>query len=270
MKVTIIGAGNLSWSLIPNLQRIGLDVIQIISRTPEKRHRFAKAYGIPLAHKSLKDLSSKAELVVLSVGDHAIAPLAVELARFASPHQYFVHTSGSISLDALSPLGANVGVFYPMQIFTQAVVTSYEHVPLFLEAPDSLYPILLEIANQLTNKVYRFNSEERLCLHLGAVIVCNFTNYLYRIAQTISPLDTESPIEIYKPLIEEHLQKVFRFNPENTQTGPAIRADYSTLNKHLKLLQHDPPIQKLYLEISNLINPSLCEELIDPNTSKTV
>ena len=45
-KVAIVGAGKLSWNLIPALQQAGAEVVQLISRTQEKRERFCKAFGI--------------------------------------------------------------------------------------------------------------------------------------------------------------------------------------------------------------------------------
>ena len=47
-------------------------------------------------------------------------------------------------------------------------------------------------------------------------------------------------------------QKALKSGPENTQTGPAIRNDQKTIEKHLGLLS-DENIKKLYLNLTTSI-----------------
>lgn len=248
----IIGAGNLAWSLIPNLQQAGIRVIQILSRDAEKAQAYRQAYDIPLGGAQLDSLAA-ADLIFLAVSDHAIAPLAAQLAPRCNPEACYVHTSGSIGLDALAPLGPNIGVCYPMQSFTRDAVTEYAEVPLFLEGPPPVMALLRPLADRLSRRVYALASEDRLRLHLGAVLVNNFTNHLFRIAAAQLPADVGLDFRIYEPLIREHVEKVFRFLPENTQTGPAIRGDQVTLDKHEQLLTDQPELQELYRLFSRQI-----------------
>ncbi|OUW76405.1 MAG: hypothetical protein CBD72_03820, partial [Flavobacteriaceae bacterium TMED212] len=60
------------------------------------------------------------------------------------------------------------------------------------------------------------------------------------------------PFEIFHPLIKETYQKGLKSGPENTQTGPAIRDDQKTIEKHLGLLS-DENIKKLYLNLTTSI-----------------
>jgi predicted short-subunit dehydrogenase-like oxidoreductase (DUF2520 family) len=252
-KVSIVGAGKLAWNLVPALQAAGQEICQLIARSPGRGEEMAQAYGLNRVDGQLSDLAPEAELVFLAVGDKAIAAVASQLAEVAQPGQLFVHSSGSVPLDALAPLPQR-GVFYPMQIFTLSSQADFKPIPLFLEGDERVIKRLRPLAERLSDRVQLLDSEGRLKLHLGAVLVCNFPNYLYRLAQDLVP---EAGIQAFEPLIKETLAKVFAQGPENTQTGPAIRGDLNTLYRHLEILQDDPRQRELYWLLSTLINPDL-------------
>ena len=256
-QITIIGAGNLAWNLIPNLQNAGLKVHQLISRSKEKLDVFKEAYQIESVHTKLNNLNSETDIVFLTVSDRAISELAAEFAQLNLKKPLFLHTSGSIPLSALNPLSKNIGVFYPMQTFTQSKVSDFAEIPIFLEGNENVLKIIRPLAQKLSTQVYKLSSEDRLRLHMGAVWVNNFPNILYRIAQQLMPQTPELDFSIYHPLIHEHIEKVFAFQPQNTQTGPAIRADLPTINSHLNLLSDQAEYQQLYRQLSLLINPDL-------------
>ena len=79
-KCQIIGAGNLSWSLIPNLQRAGFEVNTLCSRNSDTLRSFQEAYGISNICTDLSELSLEADWIFLTVPDKAIAGLAEQLA----------------------------------------------------------------------------------------------------------------------------------------------------------------------------------------------
>ena len=67
----------------------------------------------------------------------------------------------------------------------------------------------------------------------------------------------ELPLAVYAPLIYNQLSQALKAGPAAAQTGPALRADHSTLAAHLQLLGQDSALAELYKSISQSINPSL-------------
>jgi hypothetical protein len=59
--------------------------------------------------------------------------------------------------------------------------------------------------------------------------------------------------ELLQNVVISMVQKAFKTGPEYGQTGPAVREDMDTLEKHRKLLKNDRELQKLYTLISNHI-----------------
>ena len=90
-----------------------------------------------------------------------------------------------------------------------------------------------------------FSSDKRLKTHVAAVIVSNFTNHLYKLAEDYCK---KEGIEFNQliPLIEETAQRLKTISPSKTQTGPAVRHDDLTIKQHLALLEKYPPLKKIY------------------------
>ena len=257
-KVTVIGAGNLAWSLIPALQKGGIKVIQLISRNASNLFRFQDSYGIQKVDTHLEDLDSSIDFVFLTVSDSAIGTLAGNLPKTQAR---VLHCSGSVSLISPQPNRfSRTGVFYPMQSFTTGLQADFSTIPIFLEASGGQAKDLLEIAERLSPSVYWLDSLQRRQIHLGAVWVNNFSNVIYQIVEGILPQTPELNFSIYLPLLEGQLRKLHQISPSEAQTGPAIRGDMTTIKQHLMLLEEHPPLQALYLQLSRLINPQLPQE----------
>ena len=94
-------------------------------------------------------------------------------------------------------------------------------------------------------------SEKRCYLHLAAVFANNFSNHMFALASEV--LDDENiPFDVLKPLITETVAKVMEMNPQEAQTGPAVRFDESIIKKHNGLIKSD-----LTKEIYNLLSKSI-------------
>lgn len=246
----------MAWSLIPALQKTGADVIQLISRSATSRKKYSAAYKIPQQTALLQDLAPEADWVVLTVPDQAIASIATQLNGILKPNQTLIHTSGSTDITQLRIAGAKSAVLYPMQIFTADLAVDFATVPIFVEGDLDIYPFVERLARSMSRRVYPLNSEGRMKLHLGAVIACNFSNYLYRWAEENLPEIEGLDFNIYEPLVREQVDKVFRLSPQNTQTGPAIRGDLNVLLQHLALLEKEEQ-RRLYRWLSLQINDQL-------------
>lgn len=250
MNVAIVGAGNVAWSLIPALQAVGWNVVQLISRNEVAQNRFQQAYGIPLVGSLADGVAPNVDYVFLTVPDGVIGEVAHDLAKVASPHSIIVHTSGSISLSTLSDWGERAGVWYPMQTFSQHATRDFSGIPIFVEGTDLTLEPLKQLAEALSDRTYLLNSEARARLHMGAVMVCNFTNLLYRLAEEQVP---GVDIQAYEPLIRGHIENVFQLGPAAAQTGPALRGDDVVLQRHLDMLAQTADAQALYTLMSEMI-----------------
>jgi predicted short-subunit dehydrogenase-like oxidoreductase (DUF2520 family) len=99
----------------------------------------------------------------------------------------------------------------------------------------------------------RLTSEsDRKQLHLAAVFVNNFVNELYQIGAEILT-EKRLPFELLLPLIQETAAKVQGHDPAEMQTGPALRGDRATIERHLDMLEEHPEWRELYGMMTGLI-----------------
>jgi predicted short-subunit dehydrogenase-like oxidoreductase (DUF2520 family) len=89
-------------------------------------------------------------------------------------------------------------------------------------------------------------------LHVAAVFVSNFTNYMLTSGKEISDKAGYS-FELLQPLIIETINKAITAGPVASQTGPAVRYDLNTIEKHSELLSFSPELKNIYKELSESI-----------------
>ncbi|RDC55876.1 DUF2520 domain-containing protein [Pedobacter chinensis] len=253
MKIVLLGSGNVATHLAKALKAKGENVAQVYS--PNLIN--AKSLADQIEAEAIDDLSQvnqTADLYIISVKDDAIESIAISLKKVKG---LVVHTSGTTDVKVLSAHVKQAGVFYPLQTFSKAKEVSFNNIPLCIEATDeNQLDILKQLASELSNQVYEMDGKKRKVLHLAAVFACNFPNHLYALANQI--LDQNGlDFNIIRPLIAETADKVMANLPENVQTGPAMRADESTMNKHLGMLENLPELQNIYQTLSNSIKLTL-------------
>ena len=95
------------------------------------------------------------------------------------------------------------------------------------------------------------SSEQRKKLHIAAVFVNNFVNYMYSIGEEICK-ENKIPFEVLYPLIEETATKIQHISPSQAQTGPAVRNDKKTVALHENDL--DSNQKKIYQLLSAAIS----------------
>jgi predicted short-subunit dehydrogenase-like oxidoreductase (DUF2520 family) len=231
IKVSIIGSGNVAQHLIQAFQlNSQIELVQVVARDIKS-----------VAHLDSNRITSdytqlqEADLYIIAVSDDAIAEVSSAL---PFKNRLVAHTSGTVALDSLNSNNRRA-VFYPLQTFSKDKPIDFKSVPICLEAENETdVQILKQLAHSISNAVYEINSEQRKALHVAAVFVNNFVNYLYQMGNEICDANA-IPFEILKPLIQETANKIATLSPKNAQTGPAKRNDLKTIAAHEEFLKDE-------------------------------
>ncbi|UKT64633.1 Rossmann-like and DUF2520 domain-containing protein [Pedobacter mucosus] len=249
MKIVILGSGNVATHLAKSLYEKGDEIVQVFSPNLENAKLLADKIGSRFTNH-LNQVNHDADLYIIAVKDDAIEAVAKGLTNV---NGLVVHTSGTTDLKILSTLIKHSGVFYPLQTFSKDKDIVFDEIPICIEAASEIQVnILTKLAKKISNQVYHLDGEKRKVLHLAAVFAGNFSNHLYTLANQILK-ENNLDFNIIRPLIAETADKVKKNLPENVQTGPALRDDESTINKHLSMLTDLPELQKIYQTLSNSI-----------------
>ena len=125
-----------------------------------------------------------------------------------------------------------------------------------MEAMNSQKKKLEALANSISPRhVRQADDDARLKLHVAAVVVNNFSNHLYALIENYCKSEGLEFKELL-PLIEETVSRLKDTSPSMTQTGPAIRHDKETIQKHLALLESHPQLKKVYEFLTESIQAS--------------
>lgn len=229
MTIGIIGSGNVAWHLAKQFNKLNFDIQWVYSRNEDSGNALANEiqsnFYATFPHQ-------KVDFMFICVNDDQIQKVVDLIPEDCS----FVYTSGSIALSSLSCKHQNIGVFYPLQTFSKTKEVDFSETPIFIEASN---PNFEEKLNQLASKMSKIvqvlNSEKRTQIHIAAVFANNFVNHLFYIAeQHLQKHDLD--FKILKPLVVESIEKAFEIGPKNAQSGPAIRGDFNTIERHLSQL----------------------------------
>ena len=242
MEVVLIGSGSVATHLGIALKEKGVKISQVYSRNIKNAEKLAEKLNTSFI-TDISDIYKEADIYFYALTDNAFKSL---LRKIEMPKGIQVHTAGCIPISEFEGFTLKFGVFYPLQTFSINKPVDFSQIPICIEASDlDVQQKLLEIANLLSNKTYIINSEQRKKLHLAAVFACNFTNYMYDIASKILD-DSGFQFEIIQPLIAETAEKIKTMIPYDAQTGPALRMDEKTIEKHISMLDKKPDLKKIY------------------------
>jgi predicted short-subunit dehydrogenase-like oxidoreductase (DUF2520 family) len=247
-NISFIGAGNVAEALCLGLSAAGQRIVSVASKSGETARALAGAVGAEWRH----DLTvpDNCDILILAITDTAIAEVAGAL---TIPDKTIVaHTAGSVSLAALGRT-ARAAVLYPLQTFTRGFLPELGKVPFFVEATDSeTHDIIKKLGAMIGAGAWDCDSDQRRHLHVSAVFVNNFSNFMMTTGEAIAA-DAGFDPSLLRPLIEETARKALFKGPAMSQTGPAVRQDTRTIKSHLDLLSFSSEYRRLYKLISMMI-----------------
>ncbi|MGO4921196.1 Rossmann-like and DUF2520 domain-containing protein [Maribacter spongiicola] len=253
ISVVIVGTGNVAQNLYQAFEKSSnVTIKQVIGRN---REHLAFVNSTVLSSTNFNRIETS-DVYILAVSDDAIKLVAD---NFKDIDGLLVHTSGATSLEAIK-CAKRAGIFYPLQTFTKGKIIEFDTIPICIEATNEEdLKLLKQLGEALGKTVVEIDSEQRKTLHVAAVFVNNFTNYMYTIGAEICE-EHNIDFKLLRPLIKETAAKLDTLTPMQAQTGPAKRGDQQTLHNHLLIIK-DKHQRELYTLLSNTIKEKHGKEL---------
>ncbi len=185
------------------------------------------------------------DIIILAVTDSAILEVAMQINGFTG---IGVHLSGTQDLDDIS--FKRKAVMWPIQSLNGAD-SDLSNTPFYYESSTNEDQQIIEfLISKLGGKAILSDQELRDKMHLCAVLSNNFSNYLFTLCHDLIGPDNARNL---LPILKESVRSWDTHHPEDTQTGPAVRKDVKSMEKHLALLENCPNISQVYQLISKLI-----------------
>ncbi len=253
-SIGVVGIGNVGWHYALIAMRYfptrELCLVHKRAITPDLT---AKKQVVLRRFFKVSELPKNLDIIFVCVQDSELEATLQEVANHVGENTLIVHCAGSVPLEAIPH--TRRGVVYPLQSFKKGEFVKYNQIPFFIEGSDEESTETLEnLFLRVSRKVYPQSSENRLRIHLSAVLAHNFSNFLWVIAQDILE-KYQIPFRVLYPLLRSAIRNLEEKFPKQLQTGPAVRGDKNVIEKHLNALKEDfPEAENIYREFSDLIH----------------
>ncbi len=252
--IGIAGAGRLGPALGRLLREAGEPVVAIASRDPGHARRGAAFVGGDVAAAAYSALPGMASRILIAVSDEAIPAVAGMLAA-AGMRGVALHTCGALGPAVLAPLpqrGVSCGVLHPLQTIPNAEkgMTALRGIAWGITAEGPAAEWAARIARLLGGAVLQIPAPARPLYHAAAVMACNYLVSLIDAATTVmeaAGVQQGAALAALAPIVETTRRNVFDMGPARALTGPVLRGDAATVQRHLEALAGLPnTVRELY------------------------
>lgn len=258
--IAIIGAGNLGTALGFALSKKGFKIKALSCRSISSVRESHRIIGAGKAFTNNIQTAKEAHLIFICVPDEEIAKVADELAssNLRWSNRVAFHCSGPLPSEILKPLadkGAFVASFHPVQSFTQKKVDikQFEGIYFGLEGDEKALDLARKIIHLLGGHSIFIKVEDKPLYHAACSMASNFFVLLLDMAVSMLNsigLEEDRAFKTIIPLVQGTLQNVKEFNIQESLTGPVIRGDVQSVQKHLDALRKFPSHYEMYLHLA--------------------
>jgi predicted short-subunit dehydrogenase-like oxidoreductase (DUF2520 family) len=272
LAVVIVGLGAVGKTLARALAATGRVELTLVGNgVPGERRWVARqgwwrkkeAQRVGRYTVSLLDLRDPIDIIILAVEDWNIGRVAKELSRLPLSWQQVsvLHTSGVQGSAVLKPVaakGAGAAAWHPYQTFpARAQNTPLAGITFGITGNRRGQAAARRLTRLLGGKPLTIREQDRVLYHLSAVLACGFVAADVKAAMTVLKalgISEKRALEAVLPIAESTLANIRTLGIEAAQTGPAVRGDKTTIEKHRKALKKsDPEMEKMYAAVTEYV-----------------
>jgi predicted short-subunit dehydrogenase-like oxidoreductase (DUF2520 family) len=263
-EISIIGAGRLGTSLGAALSKKGYRIKSLSCKTARSAKESRTIIGQGKASVDNIQTAKSGDILFLCLPDDEILKVAKELdsANINWSERYIFHCSGLLSSKVLKPFsakGASAASIHPIQSFAhkKSPPGQFENIYFGLEGEIEALKMSQEIIERLGGRSLIIKAKDKAVYHAACSIASNFFVVLLDIASTLLTridIPEEQAFQALYPLVKGTLHNVKKFNIRSSLTGPVMRGERESVEKHLEALRKFPPNDETY---SNLASSAL-------------
>ncbi|MCX8160996.1 MAG: DUF2520 domain-containing protein [Candidatus Saccharicenans sp.] len=251
---SVIGSGRVGTALALALCQRGLELRYLTDVSPARARQARKLIGRGQAATDNLLAVSSAGLTFICVPDDMIPEVVKEISAAELGGKFVFHTSGACSSELLQPLaqkGARIGSFHPAQTFAEPLSEPgiFKGIYIGIEGQPEAVELAKGLAARLGAHALLLSAAEKPLYHLALSMSSNFLIVLLHEVKELlktAGLEEETVLEILCPLLNKTLQNVKNLGISASLTGPVVRGDLKTVEKHLAITDRKPGLDQIY------------------------
>lgn len=251
ISVAIIGAGRVGTALAMALNRKGLAISAVVSRSKNSAAECASRVNCPIYSDQLASLPEETRAIFVTTPDASLASVASRLSESTLNFEgkFVAHTSGlctSAVLESLQLKGALTASIHPMQTFAanKKDWQRFEGIFFGIEGQPKALEICKQFANFLSANYVTVTKDLKPLYHAACVFTSNYLVALMSVPAMLFEklnLSDHDSARCLQPLLEGAVDNIKKLGLVNALTGPIVRGDVETIKRHLEILRENVP-----------------------------
>lgn len=252
--VTIIGPGRVGQALGRLLDERGELIAYVAGRHLARARRAARFIGAEAAIELGDARLRRAAVFLLTTSDSALEQVTARLAgpgseRMAWRDKVVLHTCGSLSSSVLLPFkhqGAAIAALHPYQTVPspQAGVRNLLHCFWAIEGDARAVRVARRWVKLLEGVSFPVGPKEKTLYHLSAFLVSpTVVTLMEQSARLLEKAGV--PLRLSRPMLRQFVSETARnfgeLGGRRALTGPAVRGDWATIDRHRSALKRQAP-----------------------------
>lgn len=268
----VLGAGKVGLGLARALRERGWSLVGVWNRGAARRRAARRFLGIPVARGELPPAILRADLILVTVSDGAVAPAAALLANLDLPARVVVaHTAGALPAAALAPSRArHLGSLHPLLACADArqAAASLPGASFTVEGDPTATRLLRRVVRALGGRALSIEAAAKPRYHAALVLASNLAVALVELARREGErAGLTEPLAVAE-LARGAVALAAERGPRDALTGPVLRGDARTVAAHLKVLRGET--RRAYALLSRVALELARERGLSPAAARAV
>lgn len=272
MRVEIIGAGRVGTAVGILLQRRGHEVVGVWSRTSAAADAAARRLAAPVV--GLDSLPA-ADWLLIGTPDDVVEEIAHAISP-SSAGTLVCHFAGSLGTDPLAPAaaaGARVAALHPVQACpsVDAAVARLPGCAWGVTCGGAAFAAATRLVEDVDGQVVVVPEDARPVWHAAAVTAANGIAAMVAAGEALlASLDL--PRDVLMPLAAGAVANAHDGGGgAATLTGPIVRGDVRTVERHLAALEATPELADMYrVAAAAIVTVARAAGRLDADTARTL
>lgn len=255
-SIAIVGPGNLGTALAISLHHAGFAISALVGRksSMRKARLLAKQIGTRATAQTAK---VEADVIWFCVPDSEISRAAQSWAISSrGKGKVALHSSGALSSDELAVLrrrGFALASVHPLMTFVPGSRPALAGVPFAIEGDRGATRLARRIVGLLGGQSYPIRKEHKAAYHAWGTFASPLFTALLATTEQVAAAAGVKRAEIRRrmiPILLQTLANYGQFGAAGAFSGPIIRGDIETVNKHLRALRRVPAACEIYIALA--------------------
>lgn len=252
IKIGFIGPGKVGVSLGRYFTHKGIKLSGFYGRNTKTTMEAANITKSKF-YDNIQDIIKESNILFITTPDDMISIIDRDLKKFDLNNKSICHTSGSLKSNVLCNAkhsGALIYSIHPIFAFSNknTNLKDLENIYFSIEGDylenSSLNDTInvMQLIKTLGNKFFIRSDKTSSTYHLANVFVSNLTLSLLDIGISYFKkigLNEEEALNAIKPLIQGNIDNITKKGFVNSLTGPVLRGDITTIEKHLSVIDKE-------------------------------